>query len=191
MSFVDRFYSFIIELSVAEKGVFEKLRLKIPKYPQEDITAVTSRVLVYLHAFNADLKFSANPGALDSPTLSQHDHSGEYASWISIGLPDLKALRLATRRFQHCAFAVYFLNESEIERFCHALRGTKENWVKEIDFFLIKCDSFDVLLPIDQTSSHWYANQSDQILYLESESTTYQVTFEGIDIWQRYQQTMA
>ena len=87
--------------------------------------------------------------------------------------------------------ATKFLNESEIERFCHALRGTKENWVKEIDFFLIKCDSFDVLLPIDQTSSHWYANQSDQILYLESESTTYQVTFEGIDIWQRYQQTMA
>ena len=190
MSFVDRFYSFIIELSAADRNIFEKIRLKLPKYPQEETSSMVDRVLVYLHNYSSEISFSPNPAALDTPTLFSRDNSEGYLKWIFIGVPDLKALRLNTRRFENAQFSVYFINEIQIERFCHALRGTKENWVKTIHFFLITSGASAQLADSLASSAHWYVNQTDDTFFMESDGVTHQIDFTPIDIWQSYQESL-
>ncbi len=190
MSFVDRFYTFVIDFTAADRNIFEKIRLKLPKYPNEEISSLLYRILVYLHCYSSKLQFSANPLSDDAPTLLELDHQEGFRQWLSVGLPELKALRLNLRRYAECHFGVYFFNSLQIERFCHALRGTKENWVEPIQFFRISEEQLAELAREISTSSSWQVTQSENIFFMDCNGQPFQIEFEQLNIWSEYQASL-
>ena len=190
MSFVDRFYSFIVELTAADRNLYGKLRFKIPKYPDEDFIDLAARVLAYLHCYTPEIQFSANPTNHQTPTLSSLAPSGDYASYAFVGLPDLKSLRLAVRQQEQATCAVYFYRPEQLERFCHQLRGSKENWVNEIKFFMIRHPDLASIIPTDRASINWQMIEVDDIFYLEGDGLSHQINLEAIDIWSEFQESL-
>jgi len=190
MSFVDRFYSFVVELTAAERNIYEKLRFKIPKYPEEDNSDLLARVFSYFHCYSKEIQFSATPNDHKIPTLYSLEPSGDYKSFAFVGLPDLKSLRLAVRQRRNSDCAVYFYRAEHLERFCHALRGTKENWVTEINFFMIRHPEWESLLPSERASISWQIINVDTIFYVEAKESSHQIEFESIDIWSAFQDSL-
>lgn len=190
MSFVDRFYSFLINLSAVERQVYENIRIKVPKYPLEELGDVVMRVLTYTHNWTPDLQFSPTPLDHEQPTLSEFDHAGEARLWLSSGVPDIKALRLAVRRYTDCRFAVYFSSQDQIDRFCHHLRGTRENWVAPIHFYFIAPELLALLVERIQSSNQWDITESEQIFFIDDRGTQLELPFHEIDIWKEYQNSL-
>lgn len=190
MSFVDRFYSFSIDLAAIDRNIFEKIRIKVPKYPNEELTSVMMRVLMYIHCWSPGLQISANPQNSEEATLFERDHSDNFTKWITTGIPDLKALRLAVRRFPECSFAIYFQNGEQISRFCHLLRGTRENWISPVHFLLIPPEPVQKLVELLQSSNQWQITESDQILFMEVQGAQIEIPLISIDIWHEYQASL-
>jgi uncharacterized protein YaeQ len=190
MSFVDRFYSFTIELTAAERNLYEKLRFKIPKYPDEELGDLLARVFSYLHCYAPEMQFSANPADHQSPTLFSLSPSGNFESYAFVGLPDLKSLRLSVRQQNRANCSVYFYRPEQLERFCHQLRGSKENWVTEIKFFMIRHPNLESLIISERVSISWQIIAIDDIFYLENGDHSQQVHFEAIDIWAAFQESL-
>jgi len=190
MSFVDRFYSFIVELTAPERNLYGKLRFKIPKYPDEDLIDLAARVFAYLHCYTPEILFSANPTDHQSPTLSSLAPSGDYKNFAFVGLPDLKSLRLSVRQQRQATCSVYFYRDEQLERFCHQLRGSKENWVNDIKFFMISHPELGSIIPTDRVSINWQIINIDDIFYIEGDELSYQINFNAIDIWSEFQESL-
>lgn len=191
MSFVDRFYSFLIELAAIERHVFERVRLKVPKYPNESLNELVARVLVYAHNWSPQLEFSDNPLNTETPTLFERNHQGSQSLQITVGVPDPKCLRLAVRRDPESTFAIYFSHREQIERFSHLLRGTKENWVAPIQFYLIPAECIESLASVLQSSNQWSITDSEQTFYIEVGDQQLEIPLVSIDIWQEYQRSLS
>jgi uncharacterized protein YaeQ len=91
-------YTFDIELSDADRGVFETLSLRVARHPSETEEYLAVRVLAYCLEHTEGIAFSQ--GGLsdaDEPALSVRDLTGAMQSWIDVGVPDAARLHKASK----------------------------------------------------------------------------------------------
>jgi uncharacterized protein YaeQ len=191
MSFVDRFIGFSIDLTSSERSLYKKIRLKLPLYPNESRSALVARVLTYLLCYRENLHFSSNPSESSEPTIYAEEIDQSFSAFV--GLPDFKALRLLARRSAPATCAVYFYTKAQLTKFCHDLRGTKENWVERCRFFILHVtpEQIDTILPEEASSVDWQIIEIDSTLYLEGPAFSVALQLEALDIWDAYQQSLS
>jgi len=82
-------YTFDIDLANADRGVYEKLALRVARHPSESEDYLVTRVLAYCLEHTEGIAFStgglSNP---DEPALAIRDLTGAITAWIEIGAPD-------------------------------------------------------------------------------------------------------
>jgi len=91
-------YSFEIDLSHVDRGVYETLAFRVAQHPSESPDFLLARVLAYCLEYADGLQFS--PGGLsdpDEPALSVRDATGALKVWIEIGTPDAARLHRAAK----------------------------------------------------------------------------------------------
>jgi uncharacterized protein YaeQ len=82
-------YTFEIDLAHADRGVYEKLALRVARHPSESEDYLVTRVLAYCLEHTEGIAFSI--GGLfdpDEPALAVRDLTGAILAWIEIGAPD-------------------------------------------------------------------------------------------------------
>jgi hypothetical protein len=82
------------------------------------------------------------------------------------------------------------VDPAQVQTFCHQLRGSKTNWVKDIQFYLVPSPLLSELLPYESTSPHWTATIIDNRLYLNVDGHDFDAEIKHIDIWEAYQQSL-
>jgi len=101
-------YNFDIDLSDADRGVYETLALRAARHASESDEYLVARVLAYCLEYTDGIAFS--PGGLsepDAPPLAVRDLTGALAAWIDIGTPDAARLHRASKLAPRVAVYVH------------------------------------------------------------------------------------
>lgn len=186
MSFVDGFYTFSLQIMHIESNVYESIRIKTPKHPEETLEHLTARVLALAHSFETGIEFSEGVYRPELPAIQVPDGIGGLKKWVDVGSPDPKKIRNALNSFR-AAYSVYFFSADHLQQFCHAMRGTKKNWLAPVLFFSLPARLIEELVLSLEYRNHWACTFIDSTLYLETEGQQYSGIIQPLDIWHQYQ----
>ena len=90
-------YNFSIQLTDADRGVYQALALKVARHPSESEEYLLTRVLAYCLEFAEGIGFSRGISNPEEPALSVRDLTGALKAWIDIGSPDAARLHKAAK----------------------------------------------------------------------------------------------
>jgi uncharacterized protein YaeQ len=90
-------YTFEIQLSDVDRGVYETLVLRAARQPSETPEYLLTRVLAYCLEYREGLAFTAGLAEPDEPALAVRDLTGALQTWIDIGAPDAARLHKASK----------------------------------------------------------------------------------------------
>lgn len=90
-------YTFDVDLSDADRGVYESLALRVARHPSESEEYLVARVLAYLLEFAEGIEFSRGVSDPDEPAIAVRDLTGAITAWIDIGTPDAARLHKASK----------------------------------------------------------------------------------------------
>ena len=90
-------YSFEVQLSHVDRGVYEQLAFKAAQHPSETNEYFIARVLAYCLEYHEGIAFSRGLAEPDEPAISVRDLTGALLSWIEIGSPDAARLHKASK----------------------------------------------------------------------------------------------
>ena len=97
MAITATIYTFDIELSDSDRGVYESLALRVARHPSESEEYLLTRILAYTLEFTEGIAFSRGLSEPDEPAISVRDLTGVIRSWIEIGTPDAARLHKACK----------------------------------------------------------------------------------------------
>jgi uncharacterized protein YaeQ len=190
MSFAAAFYNFSVDLNHVDAQVFTRFRLKTARHPEESLEHLYARMIAYAHCYREGQTFSQGLFDQREPTIWQKDVTGDLHLWVEIGAPDRKKLEIALRAGPSVEYRVYFYSTEQIPLFCHYLRGSKTNWVKEIQFYELSSDFLERLAPLERSSPEWSITFVDNHIYLVIDGMEFESAVRPVDIWAEYQTSL-
>jgi uncharacterized protein YaeQ len=191
MSFAAAFYNFTVDLTHSDRQVFTRFRVKTPLHPMEPLEHLYARMIAFIHCYREGQTFSKGFFEPKEPTIWHQDVLKQILLWAQLGVPERKKLEVSLRANPQAEHRIYFYAPSQISDFCHMLRGSKTNWVKDIQFYLLPPHVLEALVPLERSSPEWNATIIDNQLYLTCDGTETQGTITPIDIWAEYQEYLA
>ena len=97
MALTATIYTFEVQLSHVDRGVYEQLSFKAAQHPSETNEYFLARVLAYCLEYREGIAFSRGLAEPDEPAISVRDLTGALLSWIEIGSPDAARLHKASK----------------------------------------------------------------------------------------------
>lgn len=97
MALTATIYTFDIQLSDVDRGVYESLELRVARQPSETAEYLLTRVLAYCLEYTDGISFSRGLAEPDEPALAVRDLTGAWRAWIEIGAPDAARLHKASK----------------------------------------------------------------------------------------------
>lgn len=191
MTFVQSFYSFNLDITNSDSGVYAKARAKIPRHPDEMLEHLYARVIAYAHSFDTKIEFTAGIFDRKLPSLQKKDLLGEVSLAIEIGEIDPEKIHKALRRKPHPHYRIYFYDEAQIAKFCHEMRGSTTNWIVDTEFFAIPFDFLTSITQFEKSSSSWVFTFVDNTLYLSVDDNALSTELAPLDMWAKFQESLA
>ena len=97
MALTATIYTFQIQLSDMDRGVYETLAFKCAQHPSESDEYLVARVLAYCLEYREGISFGRGLHEPDEPALIITDLTGARQAWIEIGSPDAARLHRASK----------------------------------------------------------------------------------------------
>jgi uncharacterized protein YaeQ len=89
-------YTFDIELSDSDRGLYETLALRVARHPSESEEYLVTRLLAYCLQYTEGIAFSSKGlSDPDEPALAVRDLTGGLRVWIDVGAPDAARMHRA------------------------------------------------------------------------------------------------
>ncbi len=133
MALPSTIYTFEIELSDIDRGVYEALALKVARHPSETEEYLVTRVLAYCLECTEGLTFSRGLAEPDEPALAVRDLTGALVSWIEVGSPDADRLHKASK----AAPRVVVYTHREARHLQRALAGERIHRGDQLEIYAI------------------------------------------------------
>ncbi len=126
-------YTFTIDLSDSDRGVYESLDLRVARHPSESEEFLVARVLAYALEYQQGIDFSRGLSDPDEPPISVRDLTGNMRAWIDIGTPSADRLHKAAKSTDRVA--VYSHKESQ--QWLAGLGSAKIHRAGDIELFAL------------------------------------------------------
>jgi uncharacterized protein YaeQ len=153
----------IITLSDVDRGVYEKLDLRVARHPSESARYFWQRVLAYCLSYEEGIAFSKG-GLSDAeePPVSIYDPTGIFLAWIDVGAPSADRLHRASK----AARRVQLYSGVEREHLEKEAASRKIHALEEIQVFLLEARFLDALEPHLEKHSVLELVRSSEALYV-------------------------
>ena len=93
-----------VTLSDVDRGVYEKLDLRLARHPSESARYLLTRLLAYCFSYEEGIAFSKGGlSSTDEPPIAVHDPTGILLAWIDIGAPSAERLHKAAKAARRVA----------------------------------------------------------------------------------------
>jgi len=128
-------YSFEVQLSDSDRGVYESLSFRAAQHPSETPEYLVTRVLAYCLEYIEGLAFSK--GGLsdpDLPALTVRDLTGTLTSWIEIGVPEPARLHKAAKASRR----VVVYSHKDVAALLGRLAAEATHRVHEIEIYAVE-----------------------------------------------------
>jgi uncharacterized protein YaeQ len=96
-------HTLTIELADSDRGVYERLELRVARHPSESPEYLVTRVLAYALERTEGIEFTAGLSDPDEPAISVRDLTGVRTAWIDVGAPEAARLHRASKAVQRVA----------------------------------------------------------------------------------------
>lgn len=126
-------YTFEIDLSDVDRGVYESLTLRVARHPSETEEYLVTRVLAYCLEYREGLAFSRGLAEPDEPALSVRDLTGALVAWIEVGMPDAARLHKASK----AAPRVVVYTQKDARLLVRHLTGQRIHRGEELELYAI------------------------------------------------------
>jgi uncharacterized protein YaeQ len=100
-------FTFEIDLSDADRGVYEHLDLRVARHPSESDEFLVARVLAYCLEYTEGIEFSRGLCDADEPPIAVRDLTGAMQTWIDVGTPSAERLHRASKGTPRVAVYVH------------------------------------------------------------------------------------
>ena len=97
MALTSTIYTFEIQLSDMDRGVYETLDVRAAQHPSETEESLFTRVLAYCCEYTEGIGFSKGISTPDDPAIFVRDLTGRLRVWIDIGAPDAARIHRASK----------------------------------------------------------------------------------------------
>jgi uncharacterized protein YaeQ len=114
-------YNFDVDLSDADRQVYDTLSIRVARHPSESEEFLVARVLAYLLEYADGIEFSRGVSDADEPAIVIRDLTGTLTTWIDVGTPDAGRLHKASK----AARRVVVYSHKDPAQFLRQLAGTK------------------------------------------------------------------
>jgi len=161
-------YTFTIQLSDVDRGVYETLVLKAARHPSETEEHLLVRVLAYCLEYAEGIAFSRGISDPDEPALSVRDLTGALKVWIDIGSPDAARLHKAGKAAPRVA--VYTHKDPAVLR--RALAGEKIHRVESLELYAFDRELIADLVKRLERRMNFDLSVTDRHLFLSIGDTT-------------------
>ena len=85
-------YNLNIDLADIDRGVYEKLDIRIARQPSETIEYMLMRVFAYCMEYGDGITLTEGVAAGDEPAIFLRDLTGKITAWIEVGMPEAERL---------------------------------------------------------------------------------------------------
>lgn len=90
-------FSFAVQLSDVDRGVYETLDLRVAREPSETTEYMLMRLLAYCLEYTEGIAFTGGVAAGDEPAVVIRDLTGRITGWIEVGAPDAERLHRGSK----------------------------------------------------------------------------------------------
>jgi len=126
-------YTFDIELSDTDRGVYETLALRVARHPSETEEFLVTRVLAYCLEYTDGLAFSNGLSDPDEPALAVRDLTGVLRAWIEVGAPEAARVHKASKAAPRVA--VY--THKDAAKLAERWRGERIHRADELELYAV------------------------------------------------------
>jgi uncharacterized protein YaeQ len=126
-------FTFEIDLSDADRGVYDSLSLRVARHPSEADEFLVARVLAYCLEYTNGIEFSRGICDPDEPPVLVRDLTGRVQAWIDVGTPSPERLHKATK----VAARVVVYVHKPAQQWLAALGDARIHRAEEIELLLI------------------------------------------------------
>ena len=97
MALTSTMYNVSVDLSDVDRGVYEKLDLRLAMHPSESAEYMATRLLAYCLEYTEGIEFTSGLSDGDEPAVIVRDLTGRVQAWIEVGMPDADRLHRASK----------------------------------------------------------------------------------------------
>src|SRR5688572_16205284 len=127
-------FTFDIDLSDADRGVYETLALRVARHPSEADEFLIARVLAYCLEYREGIAFSRG-GLSDAedPPIAIADLTGKMEAWIDVGTPSADRLHRAAKSTPRVAVYVH----KDAAQWLSGIAAAKIHRAEELEIYRI------------------------------------------------------
>src|SRR5947199_5047833 len=92
MALTATIYNLDIDLADIDRGIYERLDLRVARQPSETIEYMLMRVFAYCLEYADGIALTEGVAAGDEPAVLIRDLTGRIKAWIEVGMPDAERL---------------------------------------------------------------------------------------------------
>lgn len=127
---------FDIEIADSDRGVYQKLDLRVARHPSETADYLLTRVLAYCLEYEEGIAFSNGLSDPNAPTIAVRDLTGALLTWIDIGAPEAARLHRASK----AARRVVVYTHKEPATLIARLAGERIHRVEALEIYAVDRD---------------------------------------------------
>ena len=137
MALTATIYTFDLDISDVDRGVYERIALKAARHPSETEEYLVTRVLAYALEWTEGIAFSkGGVSGPDEPAIAVRDLTGAMRAWIDIGAPDASRLHKASKASPRVAVYTH-RDPSTLQR---ALAGERIHRAESLELYAVDRD---------------------------------------------------
>jgi len=162
MALTATMYTFEVDLSQVDRGVYTTLTIRAARHPSETEEYLLTRVLAYCLEHAEGIEFSRGLAEPDKPALMVRDLTGDVRVWIEIGAPDTERLHRATR----AAPRVVVYTHKDPAQVVRQLQSTRIHRAEAVELYAIDREFLGALGPHLARRTAFTLSVVEQHLYL-------------------------
>lgn len=169
---------FKIQLSDADRGVYETLELRAAQHPSESDRYLVTRVLARCLEHADGVDFTRGLAAAEEPALWERDLRGDVRSWIEVGSPSIDRLHRAGKAAQRvCVYAW-----KGVPQLAREIVSQKVHRGSEIELHALDPAFLDLVCASLDRANVWSLSVSGGTLYLEISGALHETRAERVPI---------
>jgi uncharacterized protein YaeQ len=162
-------YNLDIDLSDVDRGVYEKLSLRVARHPSETLEYMLMRVFAYCLEFAGGIVLTEGVAAGDEPAVLCRDLTGRITAWIEVGMPDAERLHRGNKLAGRAA--VY--THRDAGRLLAQLSGAHIHRVEDIPIYEFDRNLVDEVAALLDRRTDLAMTITERELYLEIAGRTF------------------
>lgn len=133
MALTATLYSFEVEFSHVDRGLYETLAFRAAQHPSESVDYLLTRVLAYCLEYAPGIEFSKGLSTPDEPAVFVREPTGTITTWIEIGSPTADRLHKATK----AAARVVVYTHKDADRLVRDLAGERIHRREALEIYAV------------------------------------------------------